>query len=585
MSGAPTRAGLVALLLACTQPLPAQDTAPELPELRIRLAPGGSGADGNPSYIDVTTTLPGDGIAAGDAFLRSTVQFASVHSVEYDVDDLDIADDAGPLPLAHAVDDPDGTGFLYWRRFTPTRDVEGTVTLRYRAPITLVTPRLGSGPPFDLRAQGGGLSGAMNTFLVMPDTDRPFMIDIDWNLAALAPGSIGITSFGEGHTRAPGPVDRLVATFLMAGPLGRFPPAASESQFSGFWVGEPRFDAGEVLAWSQRAYGVIAEFFEDSDPPPFRVFMRGNPYPGGGGSALMNSFLVSFPDTQEDATDLRETIAHETVHNWIGGISGPPGSTSWFSEGMTVYYTREILFRSGLFTVDEFLDSVNDTAASYYTNPFIDLHNDRVAQGFWEDAQIRRLPYVRGSLYFAAVDAAIREKTGGGRTLDDPALAFSLKRRAGENVDADTWRRLVTDELGRAGEEMLDAMLAGETVLPPSNAFGPCFERRDSSLRPFELGFAVESITREPRIVTDLEPGSPAARAGIEEGDEILAPVPFYDVRADRDRTLSIDLRRDGREFSIEYLPRGEPVPGYEWFLKPGLDDASCRELDGEAAP
>jgi hypothetical protein len=148
----------------------------------------------------------------------------------------------------------------------------------------------------------------------------------------------------------------------------------------------------------------------------------------------MNSFLLSFPDTQADATELRETIAHETVHNWISSIGGPPGTTLWFSEGMTVHYTRELLFRSGLFTAEEYLDSVNDTAANYYTNPLNDLPNEDIAAGFWKDARIRRLPYVRGSFYFADVDARIRERSDGERSLDDLVTEIIAIRSAGAAV-------------------------------------------------------------------------------------------------------------------------------------------------------
>jgi hypothetical protein len=556
----------------------AQDEAPPgLPELAITLAPGGVDADGNPAWIDVTMTFPGGELAAGDSFLRAPVEFAGVSAVEYSNGDLTIVDESGAIPLYQALDDPDAGGFLYWRRWTATRAIDGNVELRYRAPVTLVKPRLGSGPPFDVRPQGGGLSGSLNTFLIMPDTERPFMIDIGWDLDALAPGSVGVTSFGEGDTRSPGPVDRLIATFIMAGPLGEFPRGKQESRFSGYWIGKPAFDAYEMLQWSQRAYEMVADFFGDTDPPAFRVFLRGNPYPGGGGSALMNSFLLSFPDTEADVTELRETIAHETVHNWISSIGGPPGTTLWFSEGMTVHYTRELLFRSGLFTAKEYLDSVNDTAANYYTNPLHDLPNEDIAAGFWKDARIRRLPYVRGSFYFADVDARIRERSDGERSLDDLVTEIIAIRRSGQEVTADTWRRIVAEELGPAGAEDLDAMLNGRLIVPPSVAFGACFERRAVPLRPFELGFDLESLTDQPRILSGLVVGSAAARAGLKNGDAILAPVPLYDVQNEPDMTLTLELRRGNEEFGIEYLPRGEPVDGYQWFRRPGVSDTGCR--------
>jgi predicted metalloprotease with PDZ domain len=285
---------------------------------------------------------------------------------------------------------------------------------------------------------------------------------------------------------------------------------------------------------------------------------------------------VSYPDTQEDGFKLRETIAHETVHNWVGSISGPPGSTSWFSEGMTVAYTRRLLLLSGLFTPQEFLDSVNDTALSYYTNALNATPNDEIAAGFWRDTRIRSLPYARGSLYFASVDASIREQSEGARSLDDLLKAFNALQVAGETVSSDTWRELVTDELGETGSKAMDAMLAGELIVPPSGAFGPCFRRHGQDLRSFDLGFERESLFDEPRIVKGLVEDSAAADAGIRNGDLILQPVPLEEAQSDPEKTLTLQVRRGDESFDVEYLPRGEAVDGYLWQRAEGVPDAEC---------
>ncbi len=569
---------LLVLLLSCTSSsgLVAQDAPAPLPGLSITLAPGGIDASGNPAWIDITTRVSGINWTAGEPFLRIPAQFAGVPGVAYGDDNLHASDASGAVPLSVSVDDPDAGGFIYFRRWSPQRDTGEDITLQYRAPIEMRVPKLGAGPPFDLRAQGGGFSGAGNTFIVMPDTSQPFMIEIHWDLAALAPGSIGVSSFGEGDTVAPGSVDRLIASYFMAGPIGAFPPDRSKAKFSGYWIGTPLFDAPALLQWSEKAYGVVVDFFEDKDPPAFRVLMRGNPYQGGGGAALMSSFLVSYPDSQTDGFKLRETIAHETVHNWVTSIAGPPGSTSWFSEGMTVAYTRKLLLRSGLFTAEEFLESVNDSALSYYTNALNDTPNDEIASGFWRDTRIRSLPYSRGSLYFDAVDAAIRESSAGQRSLDDLLKAFNTRRVSGEAVSSDTWRELLVAELGDTGGEAMDHMLAGQLIVPPGNAFGPCFARVEKAMRRFDLGFERESLFDEPRIVKGLVEDSEAAKAGIRNGDLILQPVPLEDAQSDPDKTLKLQLRRDDESLEVEFLPRGETVQGYLWQRVEAVPDSAC---------
>lgn len=523
------------VVLACLSAWPAaarDEPPPPLPELAITLAPGGVSNSGDPRWVDVEMRISGVAWKAEESFLRIPVKFAGVPAVAYSVGDLDARDENGAIPLVETVDEPDEGGFLYYRRWTPGRDTGEEVTLKYRAPAQQYEPELGSGPPFDLRAQGGGVSGATNTFLVHPDSERVFMTKISWDLSALEPGSIGVTSLGEGDTASPGPMDRLIATFVMAGPIGRYPKddgdsGAGDSGFWGYWIGEPKFDAEAVLAWSEKAYRAIVAFFEDDDPPDYRVLMRGNPYDGGGGSALISSFLVSYPDTREDGDDLRETIAHETVHNWVSGIGGPPGSSSWFSEGMTVAYTRQLLWRAGLFSPEEFLESVNNTATRYYTNTLNDTPNDEIAAGFWRDTRIRSLPYTRGSLYFASVDAAIRDASDGTRSLDDLLKVFVARQKSGEDVSGETWRALVTGELGEAGGQALDAMLAGELIVPPSDAFGPCFKREEAQLYP------------EPD-----EGGGEGAGDGPDDG--------------------------------ADDQPTGEPVQGWQWVRNDDVPDAQC---------
>lgn len=553
------------------------DATAQMPRIVVTLAPGGSKPDADPGWIDVTTQITGMDVAAAAPFLMTPVRFAGVAAVDYGPGDVQAVDAQGDIPLKQSLDDPDEGGFLYYRRWTASRPVEGEVTLRYRAPISLVIPRLGSGPPFDLRAQGGGVSGAGSTFLVVPDAgDRPFRIWLRWDLAALPRDSIGVSSFGRGDAEAAGPVNQLLFSYYMAGPIGRFPADGEAAGFAGYWIGETRFDADELLRWSHRAYEAFADYFKDANPPPYTVLLRGNPYQGGGGAALINSFLASYADTLEDSDELRETIAHEILHKWVGTMEGPPGSTSWFSEGMTVHYTRELLRRTGLYSEQEFLDSVNGTVTSYYTNALNDLPNAQIAARFWEDTRVRSLPYSRGSLYFADVDAKLRRQSDGKRSLDDLLEAVRKLRTDGGSITPETWSELVVAELGAPAGRDFDAMLAGSLIVPPEEAFGPGFVRESARLRRFELGFDREALVKVPSIVTGLVDGSEAARAGLQNGDRILEPVALEEVQEDPDKLLDLRIGRDGSELAIRYAPRGEAVDGYRWRRSETADAAAA---------
>jgi len=122
----------------------------------------------------------------------------------------------------------------------------------------------------------------------------------------------------------------------------------------------------------------------------------------------------------------------------------------------------------------------------------------------------------------------------------------------------------------------MDAMLAGELVLPPSDAFGPCFRRQNAQMRRFELGFDRESLFDQPRIVAGLVAGSEAEKAGIREGDLILQPVPLEKAQSEPDQTLTLEISRDDELIEVEYLPRGESVQGYLWERIDGEPDSEC---------
>ena len=583
-------AGLT-LTAACT---PAEDTAaaptpdaapaatqPGLPMLHVTLAPGGidTASETQAAYIDVTLEMSGLPVEANTPFLTSPAIFAGVEAVAYGEDgvaDISVSDASGPVSLVRADDDPDPTNFLYWRHWQAERDLEGLVTVTYRAPIDLVIPQLGAGPPFDLRLNDTIVSGAGNTFLVVPATPRPFMVDLDWDLSAMPDGSIGASSFGEGQVMTPGPASRLVTAYYMAGPMGHYPDDAGDHAYRAYWTDNPPFDPDTVMPWAEEVYQAQLDFFGIENPEPYTFFARANPYPGGGGAGLINSFMLSYPEDTEELDGINITIIHEMSHKWVGGVSGQPGATSWFSEGANVFFTRRVPLAAGLMTPEQYIADVNHHTVRYYTNAINDLPNDQIPGLFWSDTRVRTLPYDRGSLYFARVDAQVRAASAGERGMNDLFFQLDGLRNAGTPVTAETWADIVAAELGETARDEFWAMMDGALQVPPADAYGPCFERVSNDSRVFELGFDPASLVSSPRVVTGLVPGSNAAEAGLQDGDEILQSVALEGVQSDDTRTLSLSVRRNGRDFSLDYLPRGEAVTVYTWEIVDGADDMSC---------
>jgi hypothetical protein len=120
-------------------------------------------------------------------------------------------------------------------------------------------------------------------------------------------------------------------------------------------------------------------------------------------------------------------------------------------------------------------------------------------------------------------------------------------------------------------------MLEGAAPLPSPGAFGACFRRTARDLRRYELGFEPAVLVEPQRIVRDLVPDSAAEAAGLQNGDEILKPVPQDAIQGNQEAYLELKVRRGEEEFRISYQPRGETVSAWQWERVPGVDERFCR--------
>jgi hypothetical protein len=52
--------------------------------------------------------------------------------------------------------------------------------------------------------------------------------------------------------------------------------------------------------------------------------------------------------------------------------------------------------------------------------------------------------------------------------------------------------------------------------------------------------------------------------------------VPQDGIQGNQGEWLKLTICRDGRTFSLTYLPRGETVQAYQWERVPGIPDDRC---------
>jgi hypothetical protein len=95
----------------------------------------------------------------------------------------------------------------------------------------------------------------------------------------------------------------------------------------------------------------------------------------------------------------------------------------------------------------------------------------------------------------------------------------------------------------------------------------------------FDLGFDQhKSLDVQPRVVQGLVGGSAADKAGLQNGDLVLAVEPkgVDDLRSDVTKHIHLQIKRQEKTLDVEYLPRGKPVEGYQWIRRESVPDGDC---------
>ena len=474
-------------MLGCAALLIATPTFAQRTDITITARPIRS-AEGDVSSIEMRGELTGT-IASADRFsLQAPITYASVRNIADRIDSLSVRDARGPLELTVENDPVNPGGFPFYRHWRANRTVVAPVVFAYRMRPFSGTPA--TGPQFDLYAHGGGISTGGMALFAVPEGLGTVNTHLRWDLSQLGRGSIAASTYGEGDVDLTGPVDQIIQAYYMVGPLGRYGPSG-KAGFHAHWLGQPEFDAAKEVAWAQRAYDNLRRFHRDTATSSYNVFIRAIPgnSPTMGGTALQNSFMVAVRAGMLDTskTSPRNTIAHEMGHMWVGGLTGGGvGGTTWFNEGLNVFYTRLLLLRAGLSSVDEYARDIAASARAYYSSPFRNTSADSLGKlGFSVGVgagSAQNVPYARGSLYFADVDAKIRAASGGKRKLDDVILALFAERRRGVQLSPAMLVDALVKEIGPSARDEFEAVIIrGETIEPVSNAFGPCFERRPAT--------------------------------------------------------------------------------------------------------
>jgi hypothetical protein len=571
----------VTLALGAPVAASAQDVAADtavMPGIEIALRPERNKA-GNVESVLVTLQITDTVSVAPVLEFRAPIELNNIPGIADRLRGFRVDDSIGAVLMTRTDDSVEASGSGYNRRWRTARSVTFPVTVNYRA---IVPPgRLRAGPPFDLRTFGGGVSGGGAGFLALPKDSRQYHVHIRWDLRALQRGAIGISSLGDGDADATMALADLESSWFMAGPLGQYPKGGNTGGFSAAWLGtSPDLNLRADMAWAARAYQALSTFFGDTVQRPYRFFLRVLPESTtSGGTAGNRSFMLQVPVRPRGSTSggdggLRSTVAHEMIHGWAGSFQG---AGPWASEGLATYFTANLQRRLGLQPIKAFVAELNRLSEQYNGNPYRNATSDVARAAFWADKNGELLTYVRGSLYFFTLDAAIREASGGERSLDDVLLELFARRADGETVTVRTFTNALAKELGPGVAAQLDSVVVRgtKTLFVSPDAFGPCFTH--SWTQVVVPDFAFDRRTPDVQTVVSLVPSSAADGAGLRNGDVITTPVTPEMLTSDRVEQMRLDVLRGGESLYLTYMTRPMVNESWQWSRVPGVPLAVCR--------
>jgi len=262
----------------------------------------------------------------------------------------------------------------------------------------------------------------------------------------------------------------------------------------------------------------------------------------------------------------RDLLPHEFTHSWNGKFRRPAdlwtpnytvpmqNSLLWVYEGQTQYWGQVLAARSGLWTLQQARDQLAYTAAYYELQsgrrwrPLQDTTNDEIMNPRrpqpWSDWQRFEDYYEEGKLIWLEADTLIREQSKGHRSLDDFARAFfgiddgsytpvtytfNDVVKALNDVQPYEWAAFLRERLDSTGHPApLEGLRRGGYRLvysdTPSAILAAADEQRKHVNLLFSIGIDIDDYEKGATgMISQVIWGSPAFKAGITEGAQILA--------------------------------------------------------------
>jgi len=304
-------------------------------------------------------------------------------------------------------------------------------------------------------------------------------------------------------------------------------------------------DRPRMLADLKKMVESAATLMGDLPYTRYAFLMMGN---GRGGIEHGNSSANSFNgDSLADEGGYRRWlsfICHEYFHHYnvkrirpiaLGPFDyGTENLTDmlWVSEGLTVYYQDLLLVRAGLQTADEYLGKMASAMSSFENAPGHRYQSATDASmttwgtsGVGNDRNTTISYYDNGAMIGAMLDLAIRHESGNRKSLDD--VMRGLYRKLYQQKKRGFTDNEFTQECeSAAGAKLTEVLEYASTTRDVDYARYFAYAGLDVTATSEDAPgsyLGLNAQTRDGRlVVVGTSAGSPAERAGLAAGDQIL---------------------------------------------------------------
>jgi predicted metalloprotease with PDZ domain len=294
-------------------------------------------------------------------------------------------------------------------------------------------------------------------------------------------------------------------------------------------------------------------------------------------STLINYSPEELIDDPTSVTFLSIT-AHEFFHAWNVKRLRPRELASaspereaytpslWFAEGVTEYYAWLGLLRAKLVGPEAFADALQTALTKLANSPgrkSVSLEDASVMTWLTGTSGFEDIPldyYGKGMVVALMLDVEIRSRTGGARGLDDVMREMFRKfPEKGDGYAAEDIVATVNQVAGADLTEMFRRYVSG-TDEPPYREYLARIGMNSLAepITMIETGYDVARVDGVGLQVQEVEPGSPADEAGLEEGD-VVKSVNGRPVRSETEFEVANDSVKADVPVKIAIVRDGAP--------------------------